>query len=231
MTRKIFASLILVSVILITNTSVFSADLKKHERLFTEEYSRVFDATVAVLTENGFGTHPHKKMKVKKEKGRIKTPEWRYFKIWSAKPVVEKQYKDSYKVKVKEIEIEVAQPAAEKKADEAPATDAAPAATPETAPTEAVPADGTVVTEAAPAPIPTIKKVKVAIKRKFLVHNDATRKWDKGDPAKENAGFSIEVLFAAIQEKLDKEPNPAVDITKQLNLNITPPPIDRVVRP
>lgn len=220
MTRKIFASLLLVSVIFTTNTSVFSAELKNHERLFTEEYSRVFDATVAVLTEKGFGTHPHKKMKVKKEKGRIKTPEWRYFKIWSAKPVVEKQYKDSYKVKVKEIEVEVAQPAAEKKTDEAPATDAAPAATPETAPTEA-----------APAPIPTIKKVKVAIKRKFLVHNDATRKWDKGDPAKENAGYSIEDLFAAIQEKLDKEPNPAVDITKQVNLNITPPPIDRVVRP
>jgi len=125
MTRKIFASLVLVSVIFATNTSVFSAELKKHERLFTEEYSRVFDAAVAVLTEKGFGTHPHnphKKMKHKKEKGRIKTPEWRYFKIWSAKPVVEKQYKDSYKIKVKEIEIEVPQPVAEKKADDAPET-------------------------------------------------------------------------------------------------------------
>ncbi len=226
MTRKIFASLVLVSVIFATNTSVFSAELKKHERLFTEEYSRVFDAAVAVLTEKGFATHPHKKMKLKKEKGRIKTPEWRYFKIWSAKPVVEKQYKDSYKIKVKEIDIEVPQPAVEKKADAAPETDAAPAATPDTAP-----AEETVAAEAAPAPIPTIKKVKVAIKRKFLVHNDATRKWDKGDPAKENAGYSIEELFAAMQEKLDNEPNPMADVTKQANLNITPPPIDRVVRP
>ncbi len=231
MTRKIFASLLLVSVIFTANTPVFSAELKKHERLFTEEYSRVFDAAIAVLTEKGFATHPHKKMKFKKEKGRIKTPEWRYFKIWSAKPVIEKHYRDSYKIKVKEIEVEVPQAKTEKETAEVPATDAAPAATPDTAPAESTPADGTVVAEAEPAPIPTVKKVKVGIKRKFLIHNDATRKWDKGDPAKENAGYSIEDLFAAIQEKLDTEPNPVADVTKQVNLNINPPPIDRVTRP
>lgn len=233
MTRKIFVSLLLASVVFGTSTVVFAEELKKDERLFTEEYSRVFDATVAVITEKGFAVHPHKKMKIKKEKGRIKTPEWRYFKIWSAaNPVIEKQYKDSYKIKVKEIEIEVPKTAAKKKADEAPATetpDVAATANPEGTPA----ADGTVEakTEAAPAPVATLKRVKVSINRKFLVHNYATRKWDKGDPDKEKAGYSVEEIFKAIQEKLDTEPNPVADPSKQVNLNITPPPIDRVVRP
>ena len=243
MTRKFLVSILFASVVLSANSTVFAEKLKKGEKLFTEEYSRVFDATVAVLTEKGFADHPHKKMKLKKEKGRIKTPEWRYFKIWSAKPVIEKQYKDSYKVKVKEIEIEVPQPAAEKKEGEAPAADAAAAPTPDATPDtaapdatapaapEGAPAEGTVAAEAAPAPIPTIKKVKVSIKRKFLVHNDETNKWDKGDPDKEKAGYSVEDLLKAIQEKLDKEPNPTADPAKQVNLNITPPPIDRVARP
>lgn len=230
MTRKFFVSLVLASVIFGANTAVFSEELKKHERLFTEEYSRVFDATVAVITEKGFAVHPHKNMKVKKEKGRIKTPEWRYFKIWSVKPLIEKHYKDSYKIKVKEIEIEVPQAVAKKKEGEAPATetpDPAAAANPEDTPA----ADGEVVAETASAPVTTITKVKVSIKRKFLVHNDATRKWDKGDPDKEKAGYSVEEIFKAIQEKLDTEPNPKADPSKQVNLNITPPPIDRVVRP
>jgi len=241
MTRNFFVSILLASVILSVNTAVFAQELKKGEQLFKEEYSRVFDAAVAVLTEKGFAVHPHKKMKFKKEKGRIKTPEWRYFKIWSAKPVVEKQYKDSYKIKVKEIDIEVPQPVDGEKEGENPAADAtaaapaatadAVAATPAAPEGEGAPAEGTVAAEAAPAPIPTIKKVKVSIKRKFLVHNDETRKWDKGDPDKENAGYSVEDLLKAIQEKLDKEPNPATDAAKQANLNINPPPLDQIARP
>lgn len=217
MTKRKLTSLLLVLVILGLNAVVFAEEAKEPEKfpekIFNEEYGRVFDATLAIVTEKGFSVHPHKNMSSDKEKGRIKTSEWRYFKIWSAKPVVEKQYKDSYKIDVTKVEIETPQTTGAKKEGEAPA---APAAVPGEKGAEGVPA-------AAPAPVPTITKVKVSIRRDFLVHNDETRAWDKGDPAKEKAGYSEEDLFKAIEEKL-KEQNPAVDAAKQANLNITPPP-------
>ena len=111
MARKLFVFLFMITVVMTTHSAAFSAEgmpkLKKGEQLFDANYDRVWDATLAVITENGFSVHPHKKWKLKKKKGRIKTPEWRYFKIWSAQPVVSKQYKDSYKIKVKAIEIEL----------------------------------------------------------------------------------------------------------------------------
>ncbi len=219
MARKLFVFLFLISVVFTTHSAAFSAEampkLKKGEQLFDADYDRVWDATTAVITEKGFSNHPHKKWKIKKEKGRIKTPEWRYFKIWSAQPVIEKQYKDSYKIKVKALEIEVPQPATEKKEEAA-----------------AKPGEGAeaAIAEATPPLVPTITKVKVSIKRKFLVHNDATRKWDKGNPDKEKAGYSVEVLLRAIEEKL-KDQKPTMDASKAVNLNIAPPPIHQVSRP
>lgn len=226
MTKTRFVSLFLVPVIFSVSTVVFAEEAKESEKLpeklFSEEYGRVYDATLAVVTEKGFSVHPHKNMSADKEKGRIKTSEWRYFKIWSAKPVIEKQYKDSYKLDVTKIQIETPQPSGgTKKEGETPA---APAATPGEKPAVA-PGEKAVEGAAAgaPVPVPTITKVKVSIKRDFLVHNDETRAWEKGDPAKEKAGYSEEDFFKAIEEKL-KEQSPAVDAAKQANLNITPPP-------
>ncbi|MFQ5587881.1 MAG: hypothetical protein ACE5F7_03485 [Nitrospiria bacterium] len=246
MTKKFFVSLLLLSLTLTTHATVFAAEapkLKKGEKLFDQEYDRVWDATISVIKERGFSAHPHKKWKIKKAKGRIKTPEWRYFKIWSAKPVIEKQYKDSYKIRLKKIEIEVPQPEGAKADTAAPAADgtaktadAAPPATeaaakPADAAAGTAPADSAAApAEATPAPVPTITKVKISIKRKFLVHNDETRKWDKGDPNKEMAGYSVEDLFKAIEEKL-ANPSPQAGETKQANLNIAPPPIHRIPKP
>jgi len=227
MAKKVFLGLFLALAVLGSSWTARVADAKGgYEKVFSEDYDRVWDATVAVVTEMGFSKHPHKKMKTKKSKGRIKTPEWRYFKIWSASPVVQKDYKDSYRIKLKKIEIEVPKPAgaADPKVDGTPPTAAAapPAAKPaETAAGEKAP-------EAAspppPPPVETITKVKVIIKRKFLVHNDETRKWVKGDPKKEKVGFSVEDIVAAIEAKL-KEEKPAVDPTRVANRNIVPPPI------
>jgi len=230
MAKKLLFSLFLTATILVSSFLGGTADAKGgFEKTFSEDFSydRVWDATIAVMTEIGFAKHPHKKMKTKKKKGRIKTPEWRYFKIWSASPVVQKDYKDSYKIKLKKIETEVP------KADEpgaAKAEVAAPVATPPESkadaaakPAEGTPADAVAATPP-PAPVETITTVKLIIKRKFLVHNDETRKWVKGDPKVEKVGFSVEDIVAAIELKL-ADKNPAVDPTKVANRNIVPPPI------
>ncbi len=248
MTRKFSVFLFLVLVTLTTRAVTFAAGdatvLKEGEQLFSEDYDRVWDATITTITEMGFATHPHKKMKHKKKKGRIKTPEWRYFKIWSAQPVISKQYKDSYKIQLKKIEIEVPQPAAEKKEEVAPKADAAAKETSapdksakETAKqAEGMPADkpedgaGTAVAEPAAPPIPTITKVKVSIKRKFLVHNDATRKWDKGDPKKEKVGYTVASILEEIKTRLANN-NTSVDQAKIPNNNINPPPIGEGIHP
>ncbi len=232
MTRKFFVSLFLISLAFSTQITAFAADapvkLKKGERLFNQDYDKVWDATIAVITEKGFAVHPHKNMKIKKEKGRVQTPEWRYFKIWSASPVVEKQYKDSYKINLKKIEVPApgAAPVAEK-----PTEPAKTETKPEKTAAEAPATDGAVAkAEAAPPAVPTVTKIKISIKRKFLVHNDEKRTWDKGDPNKEMAGYSVEDLFKAIEEKLATA-NPAVDPAKHVNLNINPLPVDKVQRP
>ncbi len=231
MTRKFFVSSFLLALVFMTQSVVFAAEapikLKKGEKLFDQDYDKVWDATVAVIQEIGFSDHPHKKWKTKKEKGRIKTPEWRYFKIWSADPVIDKHYKDSYKIKIKKIDIEVPKPAAAKpeKAPDAGSTEKAPDAAAKPA-ADAAKAE---TAESAP-PVPTISKIKVSIKRKFLVHNDETRKWDKGDPDKEKAGYSVEDIYQMIEEKLTEQ-NPAVNPAKQANLNITPPPVHKVPKP
>lgn len=193
------------------------------EKIFTEDYDRVWDAMVAVMKEKGLADHPHGKMKTKKKSGRIKTPIFRYFKIFSAEPpVVELQFRDSYKLRIKKIEVEVPQPKAK----------AAPVAKPDTkaADKTAKPADGKPVKEEkaaapdkeAPAPAPpTVTKVKFTIKRKFQVHDDMTRKWVAGDPEQYKVGYSQQYLLKAIEAKLKGSAKSA----KQANLNITPPVI------
>ncbi|HEY5600004.1 MAG TPA: hypothetical protein VIK48_04875, partial [Candidatus Manganitrophaceae bacterium] len=48
----------------------------------------------------GLAVHPHGKMVLDKEAGKITTPTFRYFKIYSAKPVKEIDYRDTYTILV-----------------------------------------------------------------------------------------------------------------------------------
>ena len=70
------------------------------EKTYPEEFDRVWENVIAVLTERGLSEHPHGKMSASKDSGKITTPVFRYFKIFSAKPVQERQYRDSYTVTV-----------------------------------------------------------------------------------------------------------------------------------
>lgn len=250
MTKKLFVSLVIIATVFVTSPSLFAADAPKPaakgkiEKLFPAdvELEALWKAAVAVVTEKGLATHPHGKMKAKlkakKGKGKIKTPIYRYFKIFSAKPLNEKHYRDSYKIALKTIEtekpIEVA-PEAAKEGEAAGATDAPVATDTPAAPAdpaastgaEAVPAEGEIVAappEAAPAPaVEIIKNVKLTITRKFQVHNDETRKWGKADPEEHPVGYTVVYLLDAIEKQLAAGEN--AEKVEHANLNITPPVI------
>lgn len=215
MAKKLFLSLVIVVVIFAVNSPLFAADAPKSvpklkiEKLFPSDVSlkALFDASVAVLTEKGLSVHPLKKMKAKlkekKGKGKIKTPVYRYFKIYSAKPVVESHYRDSYVVKLKVIETEKPLPSESMEAPPAAAEGEIVAAPPEAPPVE------------------IIKNVNLSIKRKFEVHDDATRKWGKADPDEHHVGYTVVHLMDAIEKQLAAGEN--AEKVEQVNLNIDPP--------
>lgn len=190
------------------------------EKVFTEDYDRVWDAMVAVLTEKGLAVHPHGKMKAKKKSGRIKTQVYRYFKIFSAKPpLVELQFRDSYKLRIQKVEVDLPPPKAEAAPASKPGAPDAKAADEAAKPGEPEKGEkGAETPEEVPAP-PTITKVKFTIKRKFEVHDDMTRKWLNGDPKEYKVGYTTQYLLKAIEAKLKGSAKSA----KQANLNITPP--------
>lgn len=71
------------------------------ERSYPEDFETVWNKLEEVLKEKGLFEHLHGKAIVDKENGTIKTPTFRYFKIWSAKsPVVERDYRDTYTITV-----------------------------------------------------------------------------------------------------------------------------------
>ncbi len=178
------------------------------EKMFTEDYDKIWDAILAVMKEKGLDIHPHGKMKAKKKSGRIKTQTYRYFKIFSAKPpVVELQFRDSYKLRIKKVEVEV--PAAKAKA--------APAAKP--AEGKASKEEKVAVAKKEAPAAKTVTKVKFTIKRKFQVHDDMIRKWVAGDPKEYKVGYSTAYLLKAIEAKLKG----SAASEKVVNLNITPP--------
>ncbi|HIE64857.1 MAG: hypothetical protein ABGX83_07255 [Nitrospira sp.] len=183
------------------------------EKIFTEDYDRIWDAMIAVMEDKGLAVHPHGKMKVKKKKGRIKTKVFRYFKIFSAKPpVVELDFRDSYKLRIQRIEVEL--PKAKAKVASASKADA------KTSDKPGKPADSKVVKgEEEASAAPTVTRVKLTIKRKFQVHDDMTRKWLAGDPEKYKVGYTTKYLLEAIEAKL-KGSAKSKNLT---NLIITPP--------
>ena len=253
MTKKLFVSLVIVTAIFTANPSLFAADAPKPaaklkiEKLFPAdvELETLWNAAVAVVTEKGLAEHPHGKMKaklkLKKGRGKIKTPIYRYFKIYSAKPVIENHYRDSYKIALKIIETEKPLPVEPEAAKEGEAATPADAATESTdaaatpadpvanAGTEAAPvaAEGEIVAappEAPPAPaVEIIKNVRLTITRKFQVHNDETRKWGKADPDEHPVGYTVVYLLSAIEKQLAAGEN--TEKVEQANLNINPPVI------
>lgn len=91
---------------------------KRTEATYSADFDHVWDNVIAVLMELGLSEHPHGKMSINKESGKITTPVFRYFKISSAKPVQEKDYQDSYiitvdgeqKTKTKKKKVNAAKP-------------------------------------------------------------------------------------------------------------------------
>lgn len=70
------------------------------EKIFSGDFEAVWGKVIEVLTEKGLSEHPHGKMSADKDSGKITTPVFRYFKIFSAKPVKEVDYRDSYTITV-----------------------------------------------------------------------------------------------------------------------------------
>jgi hypothetical protein len=149
-----------------------------NERVFEGSLGPVFDQMVEVLKEKGLYDHPHGKATIKKEKGEIKTPTYRYFKIFSARfPPKELDFRDSYVITVSDGSAPAA-PAATKKG-------AAPA-------------------EKSPGkPAAKASGIKVVVERKFEEYDQEKKKWANGDPGMaQQVGITAESLLDALAAKL-----------------------------
>jgi hypothetical protein len=171
-------------------------------KVYPDDYDKVWGDVVAVLTEKGLADHPHGKMQANKETGKITTPTFRYFRIFSASPVKEIDYRDTYTILVG-------------KADAVPAPEK-----------QAAPKEGAKEGAAeAPKPAPPAGKssgVKVEIQRKFEIYDTEKKAWVDADPHKEEVGITAEALFQALDSKLHtadvKDVTSAVD-TKETAKN------------
>ncbi len=191
------------------------------EKTYSQPYDQIWDKLVEVLTEKGLSDHPHGKMSADKNTGKITTPSFRYFKIFSAKPVKESHYRDTYTITVLE-EASAKAREAKKKAEEAKflfdeaktkaeeakgkSGDEAKTLLEEAKQSEK---DGKESADAAKkleeeakvlAGKPRVVKVK--IERKFEIHDDVKRAWVDADPNTEKTGIPGDVLISALDAKL-----------------------------
>jgi hypothetical protein len=217
------------------------------EKTFPLDFDPVWDKVLEVLTEKGLSEHPHGKMTVSKDTGKVTTPTFRYFKIFSAKPVVENHYRDNYIVTVSQ-EAAVKEKAAKSKSDEAKfLADQAKEKTEEAkgksgeeakalldeAKTSAedakkAEAEAKKFSEEAKVAATKPKATKVSVQRKFEIHDDTKRLWIDADPEKEKVGFTADLLLNAIEAKLASAApgeNVKLDSLAKPNLNLTPPVI------
>lgn len=194
------------------------------ERVYALPFDQVWDKVVEVLTEKGLSEHPHGKMSADKESGKITTPVFRYFKIFSAKPVVkELDFRDTYTITVSEAASAKAKEAKKKseeakflldeaktKAEEAKGKsgDEAKTLLEEAKQSEK---DGKEsgenakkLEEEAKVLATKPRVVKVLVQRKFEIHDDTKRQWVETDPntSAEKVGITEEVILSAIDGKL-----------------------------
>lgn len=223
------------------------------EKSFPLDFDPVWDKVVEVLTEKGLSEHPHGKMTASKDSGKITTPAFRYFKIFSAKPVVENHYRDSYiitvsqeaavkerEAKAKEGEAKFSADEAKTKAEEAKTKtgDEAKALLEEakTAAEDAKKAEAEAkkLFEEAKAAAAKPKATKIKIERKFEIHDDTKRAWVDADPNKDKVGMSAEFLLNAVEAKLASAvPGESVKLDSLVkpNLSLTPPVIVEESKP
>lgn len=200
------------------------------EKVYSLSYDQVWDKIVETLTEKGLSDHPDGKMAANKDTGKITTPTFRYFKIFSAKPVVESHYRDTYTITITEAASFKAKEA-KKKAEEAEfflgeaktkreeakekSGDEAKTLLEEAKESEK---DGKEAAEAAKkleeeakvlASKPRV--VKVLVERKFEIHDDTKRAWVDADPNKEKTGLSADALLSAFDAKLTTASTAAAD--------------------
>lgn len=191
------------------------------EKIYSLPYDQVWDKAVEVLTEKGLSDHPHGKMSLNKDAGKITTPTFRYFKIFSAKPVKESHYRDTYTITIIDPASFKAKEA-KKKAEEAQffldeaktKTEEAKGKSGDEAKTLLEEAkqsekDGKESAEAAKkleeeakALAAKPRVVKLVVERKFEIHDDTKRAWGDADPNIEKAGLPADALLAAIDAKL-----------------------------
>ena len=216
------------------------------EKTFSLDFDPVWDRVVEVLTEKGLSEHPHGKMTASKETGKITTPSFRYFKIFSAKPVVENHYRDTYTIIVSQ-ETAVKEKAAKSKegeakfsADEAKTkTEEAKTKTGDEAKTlleeaktaaedaKKAEAEAKKLFEEAKVAAAKPTATKLEIQRKFEIHDDINRRWVDADP-NTKVGFTADFLMQAVEAKLAAaKPGDTVklDTIIKPNLNLTPPVI------
>jgi hypothetical protein len=217
------------------------------EKTFPLDFDPVWNKVVEVLTEKGLSEHPHGKMNASKETGKITTPSFRYFKIFSAKPVVENHYRDTYTItisqeaavkekaaKAKDGEAKFSAEEAKTKAEEAKTKtgDEAKALLEEakTAAEDAKKAEAEAkkLFEEAKVAATKPKATKLSIDRKFEIHDDVNRRWVDADPNKDKVGMSAEFLLNTIEGKLASATpgeNVKLESIVKPNLNLTPPVI------
>lgn len=215
------------------------------EKTFPLDFDPVWDKVLEVLTEKGLSEHPHGKMTVSKDTGKVTTPTFRYFKIFSAKPVVENHYRDNYIITVSQ-EAAVKEKAAKSKSDEAKfladqakeKTEEAKGKTGEEAKAlldeaktsaedaKKAEAEAKKLSEEAKVAATKPKATKVSVQRKFEKHDDTKRQWMDADPEQEKVGFTADFLLSAIEAKLASgTPGEKLDSIAKPNLNLTPPVI------
>jgi hypothetical protein len=150
-----------------------------NEKIFKGSLETVLDQMVEVLKEKGLYDHPHGKATINKEKGEIKTPTYRYFRILSARfPPNELDFRDSYVITISDLSAKAA-PAAKDKG-------AAPSDKP--AEKTANKASG----------------IKVVVARKFEEYDQEKKKWADGDTGLEQqVGITAESLLDALAAKIE----------------------------
>lgn len=224
------------------------------EKVFPHGIDFVWNKVIEVVTEKGLSEHPHGKMAANKDAGTITTPSFRYFKIFSAKPVVENHYRDTYTITVSMEQI-TKEKLAKAKADEAAflaeeaktkreeakdkTGDEAKTLLDEAKESEEgakkASQEAKQLAEEAKVAAAKPKVTKVHIQRKFEIHDDTKRVWTDADPEKHKVGMTEEMLLRAIEAKIASssptaEPTKIENIVKP-NLNLTPPVIQEEPKP